>query len=246
VTTGRTLLIFVAAALGIACSNSSNGGVGLGSRADSGGDGRACVAACGSDATQTADAGREDGADADSLPPPNCTECEGAAASQGGACYGPATACMNDSSCTALVGCVSACTSSTCVDACRSSNAAGVTGYQAYSLCVCGGSCKALCASECVGIGETDAASTCSSCQVTATTIGGACFREAETCSASSTCVALLDCLNECPAGDTPCVTACDQAHVGGEDGVMAVDLCLCTSAACASECPEDCGKRSP
>lgn len=177
------------------------------------------------------------------MPAPNCVDCQAEVASQGGACYSVAIACSNDTACTALLTCIDGCTKSTCIDSCRSSNAAGVTDYEAFSNCLCSPPCKSLCSSACIGIGNDDAGSACTSCQLKATTSGGACFTQASSCNSSSACVTLLDCLDNCPAGDTPCQTTCNgAASDAGLSGVGAVDTCLCTPSACASACPSQCG----
>jgi hypothetical protein len=108
-----------------------------------------CAAVCGASCVGAFDAGMDvggGGGDAGS-----CNTCESAATTSGGACYSQVSACMNSSSCAALVTCLAGCAAgdTSCVDGCGTSNPAGESDYDAVGTCLCGSACGSPCASEC-------------------------------------------------------------------------------------------------
>lgn len=235
---GLALLAWLAVGA-VGCGSSSHGAGGpSGPRGDAGfEEASVCDGGCGTavDASPRADVVAPGSGE-------SCTACETTATGPAGACTSQATACLNDMSCAALFGCLNTCGNVTCMDNCRTMNGAGVAGYDALTNCLCGAStCEAACGDECSQTGP-DAGASCETCAKTATAAGGACASEASACNESAPCAALLNCLDDCPVGDSSCQTNCNTENPGGSAGVAAVDMCLCSAPACASACASVCG----
>lgn len=87
------------------------------------------------------------------------------------------------------------------------------------------------------GTGGTTTA--CGSCQQQATSVGGACYSQIQTCQGNNDCVTLINCLQNC--SDDTCSQACASASQAGVSDYTAVTDCLCGTG-CGTECATECG----
>jgi hypothetical protein len=129
-----------------------------------------------------------------------CNTCVDSAEGTGGLCAAALASCNDSSGCATLIGCVNACTSSTCADACfGAASSSDVELYQSIITCLCTDACTSPCASECTV--STDAGPpTCSS--------SGA--AEFQPCSAPTDCECPLTCAFDPGAGENSCEQPCN------------------------------------
>jgi len=108
--------------------------------------------------------------------PMTCEQCQQVVLNGQGACVGAVTACENHSECNALMTCINACTSSTCVQTCANQHPSGISLYNAIAGCICDTGCVSECDGEplCQG-GSSSSTSTSTSSSSTSTSgTGGA------------------------------------------------------------------------
>jgi hypothetical protein len=211
--------------------------------------------------TKNNDSGAPDAAEPPDAAPDvsPCVACENTATAPGGQCYAQAAACNASTACTALATCISECSvnDESCVTTCGNASPASVPAYDAVGDCLCGStSCPSICGASCAGqydagpfdsgmgitdsglVGDTgpsgtDAGGACTACENTAT--NGTCAPEVTACTQSSSCMALLTCLNGCQAGDTSCEAACESTDMAGVSDFNAAVQCIDTQ--CSSAC---------
>jgi hypothetical protein len=80
----------------------------------------------------------------------------------------------------------------------------------------------------------------CAQCNQAATSPGGQCASEADTCNASATCTALATCIGGCASGDMGCINTCAGASPAAVSTYDAVGNCLCGTS-CAAVCGASC-----
>jgi hypothetical protein len=126
---------------------------------------------------------------------PSSTDCSACATVAqtpgcGGGCARVTEVCADDTSCAALVTCISSCDDASCAAACPTQNLSGLQKYEAITACICSDSCATLCGSDplCLapkcGATPPGAPPSCSSC------LDDACCIQAWTCAADPVCSA--------------------------------------------------------
>ncbi len=85
--------------------------------------------------------------EAGGAPPPTCDSCVTGAAAAQGACAAALDGCVNDASCSALLGCLDGCGDVACSDACFDAAPTGAVVYRQVIDCICG-ACALACEAE--------------------------------------------------------------------------------------------------
>ena len=108
------------------------------------------------------------------IQPQTCDQCQQVALNGQGACVGALEACANHSVCNALMDCINACTSSTCVQNCANQHSGGITLYNAIAGCICDTGCVTECVDEPICQSSSSSSTSTSSSSTSTSGTGGA------------------------------------------------------------------------
>jgi hypothetical protein len=81
----------------------------------------------------------------------------------------------------------------------------------------------------CGGFIPSGVGATCDSC------LSASCCALGTACGNNMSCVALLNCIGNCAAGDSACVKSCTSSNAGGVSALQGFEMCIQTS--CNSQC---------
>jgi hypothetical protein len=81
----------------------------------------------------------------------------------------------------------------------------------------------------CGGFIPSGIGATCDSC------LSGSCCALGTACGSNAACKALLNCVGNCPAGNTTCVQGCASSNSGGVSALQGLEMCVQSS--CNSQC---------
>ena len=107
------------------------------------------------------------------IQPQNCEQCQQVALNGQGACVGAVEACINHSVCNALMECINACTTSTCVQNCANNNSGGISLYNQIAGCICDTGCVTECANEPICQGGSSSSTSSSGTSTSSSGTGG-------------------------------------------------------------------------
>jgi hypothetical protein len=131
--------------------------------------------------------------------------------------------CREDADCNGLFECLLACNADDqdCAQACASAHEGGVSQVALAASCA-----ASACSAECP---TAQALGPCELC------LFESCADDMNRCFANAECAAILDCIGECPPGNTLCAQRCAGRHPDGVDDVQRVGEC--TQDPCAASC---------
>ncbi|MCU0692084.1 MAG: hypothetical protein MUF54_11840 [Polyangiaceae bacterium] len=131
----------------------------------------------------------------------------------------------------AFITCINACErdDEACLDACETQHPAAAKVMRTFDMCL-GSQCWESCGGQSCMFGTGNP--TCDAC------FTSKCKVECETCTANLECVLLLDCIGDCPEGDSACQQTCISGHQNGVEDLMSLlGQGGCLAAKCNTEC---------
>ncbi len=222
---GLFLLLFLVAGSSVACSSHEQHPAQIG---DCMGPANACLnATVGSGAASSVDGGK---CGVLTFPEPceTCVETN---------CCSLVGLCSNNSDCLALyVGCISGCTTQSCVDDCKAKVPSAGADFEALYQCQVS-SCSSECGSSDAGTSTmpndagTSLGQSCGRLSyqsvACATCVENGCCDPAEMCSSDPDCWLYIQCLAMCKSTDTKCVTDCQTSNPLGFTNSTHFEQCV-------------------
>ena len=157
--------------------------------------------------------------------------------------------CGANPECKALHACILTCSLSTCYSECENQHPSGVADLQALlgdqgcMAASCGPPCGASTGGQGGGTGGSGGIATTVDCDgpfssECAECLAEHCQNECSTCTASTNCQNLLECIAKCTPGDSPCEQSCRTSHSNGVDAFDSLFSSTgCGTSHCAAQC---------